>query len=527
MTENNPYDELPYTSYPFAQTHPNRLATLAKLHGLQPTPITNCRVLEVGCGDGSNLIPMALGLPDSRFVGFDLAAQPVRRGQEAIAALGLTNIELRQADLLEFTEEPFDYIIAHGVYAWVPPAVQDGLLALCQRLLKPQGVAYISYNAYPGCHLREIVREMMLFHLRGHDDPQHRITQGLSLLKFLLSQYPSEAKAREDLYGTILTEQFGLLTRQTHREIVYHDYLAAHYRPAYFFQFAGHAEQHGLQYLAEAVYSDMQDYHFPPAVRETLAQFGDEHIVQREQYLDFLKGRSFRQTLLCRADLQLQRTIQADQLTAFYLSAKIQTTSESPELTDKVVVEFTGPHGAQLQTDFPLAKAALLVLKDAWPRLLDWAELETAAVARLTAEQPAAVTAADLNALREILLAAYGSGVIELSVHRPAMQLEVTTHPVASRMARWQAQRGKVVTSLLHFGVIMEDELSRQLLTLLDGTRDHAALREALTEVMAPHLPLTKPDGTAVTERASLAAWIAETLEENLQKSARLALLTG
>ncbi len=527
MTENNPYDQIPYTSYPFAQTHPDRLATLATLHGLQPTSITNCRVLEVGCGDGSNLIPMALGLPDSHFVGFDLAAKPIEQGRRIIADLGLTNIELRQADLLEFTDQPFDYIITHGLYAWVPAEVQDGLLALCQRLLAPNGIAYISYNAYPGCHLREMTREMMLFHLHGDKDPRNRMNQGLSLLKFILSKFSSEQEAREDLYGAVVYEQFDLLSRHRHREQVYHDHLAPHYRPAYFYQFAAHAEQHGLQYLAEAAFSDMQDFQFPPAVRELLAQFDDEHIVHKEQYLDFLKGRSFRQTLLCRDDLKIQRTINADLIKTFYFSSEIETISAQPDLADKVVEEFKGPHGAHLQTDFPLAKAALLTLKDAWPRLLNWEELENAAVVEVSSHQAESVTADDLLALMEIMLAAYRSGVIELHLHRPAIQLEVSAHPVANHLARWQAQHSEVVTNLLHTSVILENELSRQLIILMDGTRDHAALREGLADAMEPRLPLTMPDGTALTDRAALVQLIADTLEENLRKCTRLALLTA
>lgn len=527
MKENNPYDEIPYTSYPFAQTHPNRLATLATLHGMQPAPLTNCRVLEVGCGDGANLIPMALGFPDSHFVGFDLAAKPVERGQQIIAELGLANIELRQADLLAFDAEPFDYIIAHGLYAWVPQEVQDGLLALCQRLLTPQGIAYISYNAYPGCHLREMTREMMLFHVRGNEDPRDRINQGLSLLKFILSQYPSESKAREDLYGAVVFEQFDLLSRHRHREQVYHDHLAPFYRPVYFFQFAAHAAQHSLQYLTEAALSDTQDLHFPPAVRTLLAQFDDEHIVHREQYLDFLKGRSFRQTLLCRADVQLQRDIPSALLQSFYFSSEIETTAIEPDLSDKVVEEFKGPRGTHLQTDFPLAKAALLVLRDAWPSLLSWEELSAATVARVTSLLEKSVTEEDLQALRAILLAAYRAGVIELSIHRPAMQLAVSARPLASALARWQAQHGEVVTNLLHASVILENELSRQLVLLLDGTRDHAALQAALTLAMIPQLPITKPSGTAVQTRDELALMITETLAENLQKCAGLALLVG
>lgn len=527
MQENNPYDQIPYTSYPFAQTHPNRLATLATLHGLQPAPVTQCRVLEVGCGDGSNLIPMALQLPHSQFVGFDLAAKPVARGQQILAELGLTNLELRQADLLEFTDEPFDYIIAHGLYAWVPPAVQDGLLALCNRLLKPHGVAYISYNAYPGCHLREMTREMMLFHVRGYDDPQTRIHQGMSLLQFILSRFSSEQEAREDLYGLVVAEQFDMLKNYRHPELIYHDHLAPHYLPAYFSQFAAHAEQHGLQYLTEAQYSDTQDIHYPPAVRNVLAQFGDEHIVHREQYLDFVKGRSFRQTLLCREAVTINRTIQAEQIKAYFLTADVKTTSPQPSLGEKVVEEFTGPYGAHLQTDFPLAKAALLVLKDSWPRPLTWAEMEEAAVARLGATQTEPVAAEDLSIMNEIMLAAFRAGVVVLHSHRPAMALAVTTHPVAHGLARWQAQHGGTVTNLLHTNVMLENELSRQLVLLLDGTRNHVQLREALTTAMERRLPIAKPDGTALQTRDELAHMIAATLEENLQKCARLALLVG
>ncbi|HEX4950716.1 MAG TPA: methyltransferase regulatory domain-containing protein, partial [Blastocatellia bacterium] len=504
MQENNPYDQIPYTSYPFAQTHPNRLATMAALHGIQPTPITNCRVLEVGCGDGANLIPMALGLPDSQFVGFDLAAKPVERGREIISDLGLTNIDLRQANLMEFDDEPFDYIITHGLYAWVPPVVQDGLMALCQRLLKPNGVAYISYNAYPGCHLREMTREMMLFHVRGNKDPRDSMNQGLSLLRFILDQYPSESAAREDLYGAIVTEQFEMLARHRHREQVYHDHLAENYRPAYFFQFIGHAAQHGLQYLSEASYSDMTDYKFPPSVRELLAQFDDEQAVQREQYLDFLKGRSFRQTLLCRDNLKVQRTIASEQVKSFYLSSEIEIMAEAPDLSSGVVEAFEGPKGARIQTDFPLAKAALVILKEQWPRSLTWDELQTAAIERVKQHQSDSFTAEHLQALAEIMLAAFGSGVIQLHSHRPEIQLAVTSHPVAYSLARWQAQHGTVVTNLMHASVILENEVSKQLVRLLDGTRDHAALIADLTVVMEPRLPLKINEETTIDDRVTL-----------------------
>ena len=82
------YDQVLYPSISFPQTHPARLATVAFLRGMRPAPIDRCRVLELGCGAGRNLLPMAFYLPDSEFVGLDLARQPIAFGQAFAADLG-------------------------------------------------------------------------------------------------------------------------------------------------------------------------------------------------------------------------------------------------------------------------------------------------------------------------------------------------------------------------------------------------------------------------------------------------------
>ena len=157
------YDEFPYKTVPFAQTHPDRLATLAWLFGLEPTPIERCRVLELGCSSGGNLIPMAATLPHSEFIGIDFSAVQISQGAADVAALGLANVRLLQIDLRDFGEVfgSFDYIVAHGVYSWVPNDVQEKMLDICARQLSPSGVAYISYNTLPGWRLRGAVRDVM------------------------------------------------------------------------------------------------------------------------------------------------------------------------------------------------------------------------------------------------------------------------------------------------------------------------------------------------------------------------------
>src|SRR5262245_33479507 len=98
------YDIFPYESHPFAQTHPDRLATVATLLGLKPPPVAKCRVLEIGCSDGGNLIPMAVELPGSTFLGIDLSAREIEDGQAMLDKLGLPNIELRRMGIEEFPE---------------------------------------------------------------------------------------------------------------------------------------------------------------------------------------------------------------------------------------------------------------------------------------------------------------------------------------------------------------------------------------------------------------------------------------
>jgi len=500
------------------------------LFGLQPAPASNCSVLELGCGDGGNLIPMAFTLPGSGFVGIDLASEPIARGKSMIGELDLTNIDLQCADIMRFDgqEQSFDYILAHGVFSWVPQTVRLRILELCSKLLAPHGVAYISYNCYPGYHIRNLTREMMRFHTRAMTDPKEQVQQGLSLLQWLLHKFPDEETARADLYGALLTEQLDLLMGHRHREQIYHDDLAAENTSFYFYQFNALAEQHGLQYLGEADYFEMQDFIYPEPIREVLARFGDEKIALKEQYLDFLKCRMFRQTLLCHKDALVQRRVDLALMTRFYFESQAQPVSAQPDLRAELVEEFRGQRGAKLQTDFPLAKAAFLALGDEWPRYLSWDELRQEASARLgIAGAPEVESELDDDArtLAEILLAACGSDLVRLHTQPPRFVTKVSERPVASPLARMQAKRGCVVTNMFHKSVEVEDSLSVQLLQLLDGTRDHAALFDDLIGFIAKKGDFARRDGAPINDGREIQGIVSEALETNLSKIARMGLL--
>ena len=182
------YDEIPYANLPFTQALPRGHATIAMLHGLEPPDPRTARVLELGCGAGANLIGVAAAHPEVRAVGVDLAATAIETAREDAAAAGLENVRFDVADVLALTEAQlgeFDYVIVHGLYAWAAEPLREAVLEACRAHLAPDGIAYVSYNAHPGGHLREMLREMAQWHARGLEDPRERAERARGLFSLL------------------------------------------------------------------------------------------------------------------------------------------------------------------------------------------------------------------------------------------------------------------------------------------------------------------------------------------------------
>jgi len=424
---------VPYPGHPFPQTHPDRLATVATLFGLEPAPPDACRLLELGCGDGGNLVPMAYALPGSAFAGVDLSGTAVERAREFAAALALANLRLEHADLSALDLGEFDYVVAHGVYSWIAPPERDALLATCRAHLAPHGVAYVSYDVLPGGHLREITRQMLRWHLREVTDPAERIAGARGLLTAV-----ADARGHERLAAQA---QWALGQSDP---ALFHDELAEHHEAVLFADFADHAARHGLRFLAEADVFEMQASGLP----EGLAR----DVIEREQYLDFFKGRMFRQTLLCRAEAE-PREPAASVVRGMLAASPVQRIGAD---------EFRAPRGTTLTTDDEAVKAALVRLGEAWPAAVPVTELGGG------------------DAVAEMLLRAYAADVVHLHVWAPPIATAASERPRAAAPARLQATRGTRITTLRHAEVDVPDELGRRLIALLDGTRDRAALLREL-----------------------------------------------
>jgi Predicted methyltransferase regulatory domain/Methyltransferase domain len=295
------YEDVRYPGFPFPQTHPDRLALLARLHGLAPPPPDECRVLEVGCADGINVLGMAASAPGLEAVGIDRAAGPLERGRELTRAAGLENVRLEALDVRDAGDAlgRFDYVVAHGLYAWVPDDVRESLMALLAGCLARHGVAFVSYNARPGAGMRALLREMALMYAGETTSAQERAA-GAQELYELMAPWVTE---RPDAYGRLLEHELGRLRRLSPAMLV-HDDLSELYRPVWLRDFVAHARAHGLDYLCEAELSELEADRHPEGFDSVLDRVASGDRVEWEQYADFLAGRSFRQTLLCRAEAQ-------------------------------------------------------------------------------------------------------------------------------------------------------------------------------------------------------------------------------
>ena len=511
------YDEVLYPSLAHVQTHPDRLATIAALFGLRAAPVEKCRALELGCGDGTNLISMAYGLPNGEFVGLDAAGRAIAEGNQMISDLSLQNVRLQQLDLMEFSAsgETFDYIIAHGVYSWVPDSVRDRILAICSESLSPNGVAYVSYNTYPGGHIRDMVREMMLFHVRRAPDVKQKIAQGRALLKFL-----ADSKKEPDLYRRIVEKELEHAVEYSDAAF-YHDDLNPLTRPIYFHHFVKHAAAHGLQFLGDATFNEMQPDNYEPAVMTALRELDDD-VLAREQYLDFLMCRRFRRTLLCRREISLDHKIQPRVIANFYVASEAEPKSSKLDICSSDIAEFRTPKGASIKASRPLIKAALLHLNQRWPQAIHFSEL-LAAARQLVREETDENE--NVTALCEVLLRSFAAGVTELHVWAPSFVTDISKRPLASAVARHQNRRGKRISTLRHTGLELSDALSRKLLDLLDGTRDFAALVEALSVFVQNGEATLESEGERVSEPAQIRKLIAAGLPQTLNRFAHAAIL--
>jgi methyltransferase-like protein/trans-aconitate methyltransferase len=443
------YDEVPYESLPYPETHPANTAMVARLFGLTPPDFRNARVLELGCSGGGNLAPLALAYPASRFLGIDFSQEAINEANALKNFAQLSNVEFVRQDILGFDiakhRESFDYIISHGVFSWIPPAVSARILEICGACLKPNGLAVISYNALPGWNAVRSIRDMLLHHAAGFETPQEKIRQSRAFLDLL-----AENAATTGGYRTSILEERNLL-KHLGDFYFFHDHLSGENTQFYFRDFMRMAQQQQLAYVGEAYLPNMFFDYQPPEVVKMLRTLHD--IVEQEQYMDYVTNRRFRSTILCKSARKLNRNLNCSQVLDFFLTANMAPKDNADPAKPITFVRpgniVSGPSQFVCANLYDSALFLELIACGQKP----------VAAEELFARTQKRLNLPDAQPLRDALakgaLSLVTRGFITLHADSPACLVRFNERPVVSPIARYQATKAgaKQATNLLGKGI--------------------------------------------------------------------------
>jgi SAM-dependent methyltransferase len=461
------YEVLPYPSMPFAYTQPERLAALAELFGLKAPDAREARVLELGCASGGNIIPLAARYPRARFLGIDLSQRHIEDGRKRIKALALANIELQQGDFakLDFGSGQFDYLICHGVLSWVPKQAQDAIFRICKQALVANGVAAISYNVLPGWHLRTIVRDICIHHVGRDGSPRARVANARKALELIAG-----ALTEKNAYGVLLRDEARRIAGRPAAYIM-GEFLAAENSPCYFHEFVERAKRFNLAFLCEGdLNASIPEIQEPELRRRNRALAGSDYLAL-EQYIDFFTGRTFRRSILVKAEQsrQIRRNRNFERLQSLHFaSAAGRSLASGGDLAAAKLDRLTFKKA--------VADATLCGLSNAYPGTLSMPEL----VAAVETSVPKADGEAIARAVLHLVVAGQATAsTLPASAGRASVgQVRVWS------LARLEAAAKQPwVTSLNHLPVPLQ-RLPVALLSYLDGSRDGEALRPLIVRAL-------------------------------------------
>jgi SAM-dependent methyltransferase len=465
------YDEQPYTEHAYAETHPMRVAAVARLSGWPAPSPASARVLELGCGRGGNLLPMAAGLPSAAFVGVDRSGRQIADARRVASDAGLRNVTFVQASFESpdgaLRERSFDYVVCHGVLSWVPAAARAPLLDRIARLLSPGGVAHVSFNVLPGWYERLAARDWLRFAASSSAPGQcPGAPDSLAWLRGQVSPELADYRRRLDAVARRLGETDPAYAR--------HEYLAEEHHPLLVGTFLEEATTAGLAYLGDAVPAATSAELLPEAARERARMLDG---ADAQQLVDFVRCTSFRRALLVRADEARARSwrppleLDRDAARSLHLASRLRPGAPAADTSSLEAFE-DGEQSVQVAD--PIVRRALRELARVVPAALSFDEL--ARRVQVGAGGPHAASAL-ASELVDLWLA---TGSLDLLAGSPALSPVARERPVACPVARWHATHGGPITGRLHQEVLVPDAIVRWVLARLDGTRTRADLaREA------------------------------------------------
>jgi methyltransferase-like protein len=466
---------------------------------------------------------MADQLPESRFIGIDASTRQIDDGRQIQTEAGLTNVELRSQNIMEFADDhPFDFIICHGVYSWVPEDVQQQILHICRQNLTSTGVAYISYNTYPGWHMRGMIRDIMRYRARRFDGPRDKLNQARGLLTFL----SNSVRGEDNPYGLLLRQELETISRSDDSYLL-HEHLEDINEPIYFHEFADRAKSAGLQYLGEADFGVMSVENFPEQVQGMLLSVSGD-LVETEQYMDFLRNRAFRQTLLVRDDAVIQRTPGAQSLLRLRVASNAAPDSKTVDMRAGEKVSFRRGTSTLNTTD-PAVKAAILYLARIWPLSASFPEL--VALARNAASGQPSLIDLDIIApateqFARTLIRCFATSTVDLTSAASRFVTSVSDQPEVSQLARTQASHGVAIVNRRH-EIVPVDDIQRRIVAACDGTRNQAELVQSMADAFRRNEFILHHEGRRITDPDLVPKIVGSAVPRILEYLAGRAMLVG
>jgi SAM-dependent methyltransferase len=476
----NAYDRVRYPSNVAAKAHPADLGAFAALFGKPFAPFGASRVLEIGCGEGVNLVNLALCAPGAEFVGVDLAETPINLAQATVESLGLANVRFVVQDIAQIDGSlgGFDYIIAHGVYAWVSSEVREALMRVVGASLNDGGLALISYNASPGARFRQILRDLLLGATDLVVDPLEKLSVARSILTHAM-----EFWSDSDAYDAALKATAKYLLEKP-PEVLFHDELGAHFEPQLLSEVIAAAHRVGLDYLCDSQASLSTEALFPSEKYVAAQTYSNGDWGRYEQLEDFAEVRAFRDSIFCRGG-GIDRRLDPRRLRGLWAYGDPRPIELDPKAPESFV--FAIGQKAKLTTNSEKLAQLIARIGAAFPHCIP---LDDAA------EDPD---------LAFFALRLFVSNAIRLRTAPFSFTLTPGERPVASPLARIQAARGEQMLASLRHTSVTVDAGGGEILSLMDGsrTRDDLALEAATLANLSSEMGLAQAS-KAVTEMARL-----------------------
>jgi len=488
----NPYDITVYPSYPVRASHPERLFTNSRLFGLQAAPPQFAWVLEIGCATGGNIIPLAYRYPEAHFVGFDYSAKQIEIAKRQVSDLGLRNIELYVENIDAFSPRhrgrKFDYILCHGVFSWVKTSLQDQIFDLCVKNLAEEGVAFISYNVFPGWNQANSLRELMLWATRNIKDPQKKIAKARATVKYLADGFDAQLFPYE--YARDFKKQAIELLKHDDSYLI-HEYLEADNLPVYFYQFAERATNHQLQYVTESSLSVISTVNLPEPFASDLSK--NTTIVDLGQNLDFIRNTRFRQSILCHADRALDGNLHAGKIELFHIQLEAELDKKNASIKTLPGISRLTLKVDDVTVDIELRNAiiCIILLHERRQQPISYQ-----ALCKLMLEHS---ELANIDAARHLLnveinlMSLVLAGVLSLHSGPGHYTTTISKFPEACGFIRYQARRQFDQVSTLKHTALPVSQFERFLLAALDGKNDVKALNAFICtalkqgEIQLPH----------------------------------------